>query len=135
MEDEDKDLIEKFAEKLVGFGIPGIIFFYVAAGTRLTGAAATTAALAAIGPFGMIGGIVVLGVIGVLATAGYRTIIKKGYKDRVIRRSLIIYKEKKEKETGKEIKWEEIGEEIKKTKFISSSKREHLLRIVEGERH
>ncbi len=140
IEDNDDDaLIKKFAGILVDFGIPGMIFFYVAAGTGLTGAAAITAALAATGPFGVISGIITLGVVGIFATAGYSTIIDKGYEEQVIRESLIKYKEKKEKETGKEIKWEEIGEETEKTEFISSSKKEYLLRIVkeyeQQERH
>ena len=53
--------MEKVVSKIVGLGVPGLILLTAIEATGLAGAAAITAALAAIGPGGMIGGIVFLG--------------------------------------------------------------------------
>ena len=59
--------MEKIISKVAALGIPGLIVVVAMAATGLSGAAALTAALAALGPGGMIGGIVLLGVAGLVA--------------------------------------------------------------------
>ena len=59
--------MEKIISKVAALGIPGLILVVAMAATGLSGAAALTAALAALGPGGMIGGIVLLGVAGLVA--------------------------------------------------------------------
>lgn len=59
--------MEKIISKVAALGVPGLILVVAMAATGLTGAAALTAALAALGPGGMIGGIVLLGVAGLVA--------------------------------------------------------------------
>lgn len=54
--------MDKLVSKIAALGIPGIILLVAISATGLSGAAAITAALAALGPGGMIGGIVTLGV-------------------------------------------------------------------------
>ena len=61
--------MEKAVSKLAGLGVPGLILIVAISATGLTGAAAITAALAALGPGGIIGGIITLGVIGMATTA------------------------------------------------------------------
>ena len=56
--------------------MPGLIFVVASGATGLTGAAATTTALVAIGPAGMIGGLITLGIIGIIAN----TVSKYGLK-------------------------------------------------------
>ncbi len=68
--------IDKISEKIAAFGIPGLIFLVAYGLTGLAGAAAITAALAAIGPGGIIGGIVSLFAIGLLS----EEIAKYGFK-------------------------------------------------------
>lgn len=67
--------MDEFAEKLAGIGIPALVFLAAMSGTGLAGAAAVTAALAALGPGGMIGGIVTLLIMG----GGISVITKYGY--------------------------------------------------------
>ena len=59
--------MEKIISKVAALGVPGLILVVAMAATGLTGAAALTAALAALGPGGMIGGIILLGVAGLVA--------------------------------------------------------------------
>ncbi len=64
MEDFNMD---KLVSKLAGLGVPALVLVMVMGTTGLTGAAAITAGLAALGPFGIIGGIATLGVITLLS--------------------------------------------------------------------
>ena len=59
--------MEKIISKIAALGIPGLILVVAMTATGLSGAAAFTAALAALGPGGMIGGLVLLGVAGLVA--------------------------------------------------------------------
>ena len=58
--------MDKIISKVAALGVPGIILIVAISATGLSGAAAITAALAAIGPGGILGGIAVLGVTGLL---------------------------------------------------------------------
>lgn len=59
--------MDKLISKLAGLGVPALVLVVAMATTGLTGAAAITAGLAALGPFGIIGGIATLGVITLLS--------------------------------------------------------------------
>ena len=59
--------LDKVAEIIAGLGVPGLILVVVVAASPFFGAAAITASLAAIGPFGMLGGIATLLVLGFIA--------------------------------------------------------------------
>lgn len=59
--------LDEIVSKIVALGVPGLILFFVMASTGFAGAAALTAALAAIGPGGMVAGIITLGLIGVIS--------------------------------------------------------------------
>ena len=61
--------MDKIISKIAGLGVPGLILMVAISATGLTGAAAITASLAALGPGGMIGGIATLGVIGFISEA------------------------------------------------------------------
>lgn len=61
--------MDKVVSKIVGLGIPGLILLTAVGATGLTGAAAITTALAALGPGGMIGGIISLGVLAFMSEA------------------------------------------------------------------
>lgn len=61
--------MDKIVAKLAGMGVPSLIFITAISATGLTGAAAITTALAALGPGGMIGGIAFLGVSGMITSA------------------------------------------------------------------
>lgn len=81
---KNKLSLDSFASKIAGLGVPGLIFFtaYTAAlSTGLAGAAAITAALAAIGPGGMLVGIGIIGVSGMISEAltqfGFDAILSK----------------------------------------------------------
>lgn len=77
--------MDKVVHKIAALGVPGLIFMVAVAATGLSGAAAITAALAAIGPGGMIGGLITLGLAGVIAHAiseyGFDTIFKAVVKE------------------------------------------------------
>ena len=63
--------MDKLVKHLAPFGVMGIVFIVVltsAMSAGLVGAAAFTAAMAALGPGGMIGGIVTLGVVGLVSS-------------------------------------------------------------------
>ena len=62
-------ILEKLISALVGLGVPGFILFVLVTSGGLTGAASSTAALAALGPGGMVGGLVTAGVLGLVAAA------------------------------------------------------------------
>lgn len=59
--------MDKLISKLAGLGIPALILVIAMGTTGFTGAAAITAGLTALGPFGIIGGIATLGVITLLS--------------------------------------------------------------------
>lgn len=59
--------MDKIISKVSALGVPGLILVVAMAATGFSGAAAITAALAALGPGGIIGGIAFLGVAGLLA--------------------------------------------------------------------
>lgn len=65
--------------EIAALGVPGLILLVAISGTGLA-EAATTAALAALGPFGMLGGILTLGVIslavGAIGEYGFEAIFK-----------------------------------------------------------
>jgi len=62
--------IDDVADKIAGAGIAGLVLLGVMATTGLAGAAAMTAALAALGgPAGMLGGIVVIGLTATISAA------------------------------------------------------------------
>ncbi|XOQ44672.1 MAG: Flagellar motor protein MotA [Clostridium sp.] len=58
--------MDKIVSKISAFGVPGLILLVAISATGLTGAAAITAALAAIGPGGILGGIATLGLAGLI---------------------------------------------------------------------
>lgn len=59
--------MDKIVQKVAALGVPGLVLVVAISATGLVGAAAITAALAALGPGGIIGGIVTLGVIGLIS--------------------------------------------------------------------
>lgn len=56
-------------KKIAAFGVPGLVLTVAIELTGLAGAAAITAALAALGPGGMVGGVLTLCFIGLVADA------------------------------------------------------------------
>lgn len=80
--------MDKLISKLAGLGVPSLVLVIVMGTTGLTGAAAITAGLAALGPFGIIGGIATLGVITLLSqglaeygfSAIFTALVKEFYK-------------------------------------------------------
>lgn len=66
---KDSIPLDKIAEILAGLGVPGLVLVVVMAASPFYGAAAITASLAAIGPFGMLGGIATLPVLTLIAIA------------------------------------------------------------------
>ena len=78
--------IDKAAEIIAGFGIPGLVLLVAVSTIGYVGAAATTTALATLGgPLGMLGGIAGLGVLAFIAVAiskfGFKLIFKKVIKN------------------------------------------------------
>ncbi|MCI6591517.1 MAG: hypothetical protein MSH65_02430 [Spirochaetia bacterium] len=71
--------MDELCEKLASLGIPALVFLGAMSATGLSGAAAVTAALAALGPGGMIGGIITLlmlgGVLSVISKYGYSSVM------------------------------------------------------------
>ncbi len=61
--------MDTIIKKIAALGVPGLVFTVAINLTGLAGAAALTAALAAVGPGGMIGGVMTLCVLGVIADA------------------------------------------------------------------
>lgn len=80
--------MDKFVNKIVGIGVPGLMLVVATSMTGLSGAAAITAALALLGPGGMVGGIITLVISGAIASALaeygfdalFEAIVKKLYK-------------------------------------------------------
>ena len=73
------NIMDKVVDKIAALRVPGLVLLVAMAATGWAGAAAITAALAALGgPFGMLGGILVLGVLGLitrgLATYGFEAV-------------------------------------------------------------
>lgn len=89
--------MDKIVHKIAALGVPGIILAVAISATGLTGAAALTAALAAIGPAGMIGGIITLGAAGVIAhgiseygfDAIFKAVMKEMYKNGESKSSMV----------------------------------------------
>jgi len=54
-------------KKITALGVPGLVFMVAIELTGLVGAAAITAALAAIGPGGIVGGVMTLCILGLIA--------------------------------------------------------------------
>lgn len=71
--------MDEVCEKLASMGIPALVFIGAMSATGLSGAAAVTAALAALGPGGMIGGVITLitmgGVLSVISRYGYNAVM------------------------------------------------------------
>lgn len=81
--------MEKLVSKIVGLGIPGLILLVAINATGLAGAAAITAALAALGPGGMIGGVALLCATGLivdgLAEYGFAAIFEAVVRELIVR--------------------------------------------------
>ena len=77
--------MDKIVQKVAALGVPGLILVVAISATGLAGAAAITAALAALGPGGIIGGIFTLGLIGLvsegIAKYGFETIFEAVVKE------------------------------------------------------
>ena len=71
--------MDEVCEKLASLGIPSLVFLGAMSATGLSGAAAVTAALAALGPGGMIGGVITLilmcGSLSVISRYGYSAVM------------------------------------------------------------
>ncbi len=71
--------MDEVCEKLASLGIPALVFLGAMSATGISGAAAVTAALAALGPGGMIGGVISLlmlgGVLSVISRFGYSAVM------------------------------------------------------------
>ncbi len=89
--------MDKIVEKVLALGVPGLILLVAMNATGFVGAAALTAALAAIGPGGMIGGIITLGVLGLISEgitkfgfdAVFKGVVKELYKQGETKESII----------------------------------------------
>ena len=72
--------MDELVKKIAAFGLPGVVLMIAMSATGLAGGSALTAALAALGPFGMLGGISLLATIGLLADkiaeVGYEEVTK-----------------------------------------------------------
>ncbi|CUR64574.1 hypothetical protein [Leuconostoc gasicomitatum] len=79
--------MDELVKKIAGFGTPGLILMIVINSTGLVGAAAITASLSALGPFGMVGGIGLLLFIGLsadkIAEFGYEKITQAVVKEQL----------------------------------------------------
>lgn len=62
--------MDQIVDKIAGLGVAGLVLIFVISTGGLAGAAAFTAALAALGgPFGMAGGLITLGLIVIISSA------------------------------------------------------------------
>lgn len=61
--------LDKIAEFIAGFGVPGLVLVMLITTSFWSGAAAITSSLAALGPFGMLGGIAAMGVLSFISRA------------------------------------------------------------------
>ena len=76
--------MDAIVKKLAGFGLPAVVLLIAISTTGLTGAAALTTALAALGPFGMLGGIALLGFAAdSIAGYGYEEVAKRVVKEQL----------------------------------------------------
>ena len=118
--------LDKAAEIIAGLGIPGLVLTILMAASPWFGAAAITASLAALGPFGMLGGIATLGILAFIS----RSLAEFGF-EKVFRAVLI-----KLREDGKTC--EEIRAEINEYPISKELKRkleEFIEEFCEGENH
>ena len=89
--------MDKIVSIIAALGIPGLILVTAIGATGLYGAAATTAALAALGPGGMMGGIATLGVMWLIPkgisqygfNAIFTAVVKELYKRGETKESII----------------------------------------------
>ncbi|RKI23690.1 hypothetical protein D7V82_16645 [bacterium 1xD8-6] len=89
--------MEKVVSKIAALGVPGLILIIAMSATGLSGGAALTTALAAIGPFGMLGGIATLGVVVLLSqgltefgfNAIFTAVVKELYKKGKDKKSIL----------------------------------------------
>ena len=90
--------MDQLIKKIAALGVPGFVFMVAIELTGLAGAAALTAALAAIGPGGIVGGVMTLCVLSVVADGiaeyGFDAIAKGVLKE--------LYCKGESKETNKE---------------------------------
>lgn len=62
--------LDKIAEVIAGFGVPGLVLFMLIAASPWSGAAAITSSLTALGgPLGMLGGITAVGILSFILRA------------------------------------------------------------------
>lgn len=118
--------LDKIAEVIAGLGVPGLVLVMLMTASPLTGAAAITSSLAALGPFGMLGGIATLGVLSFISRA-----ITKFSFEKVFPAVLI-----KLREDGRT--FEEIREEVNRYPISEELKRkleEFIQEFYEGENH
>lgn len=118
--------LDKISEVIAGLGVPGLVLVMLMTASPLTGAAAITSSLAALGPFGMLGGIATLGVLAFISRA-----ITKFSFEKVFPAVLI-----KLREDGRTC--EEIREEINEYPISEELKRkleEFIEEFYEGENH
>lgn len=89
--------MDKIVSKIAALGVPGLVLMIAISATGLSGAAALTTALAALGPGGMIGGICCLGVIGLISEgiadfgfdAIFNAVVKQLYRDGETKESIV----------------------------------------------
>lgn len=118
--------LDKIVEVIAGLGVPGLVLVMLMTASPLTGAAAITSSLAALGPFGMLGGIATLGVLSFISRA-----ITKFSFEKVFPAVLI-----KLREDGRTC--EEIREEVNRYPISEELKRkleEFIEEFYEGESH
>lgn len=118
--------LDKIAEVIAGLGVPGLVLVMLITASPLTGAAAITSSLAALGPFGMLGGIATLGVLSFISRA-----ITKFSFEKVFPAVLI-----KLREDGRTC--EEIREEVNRYPISEELKRkleEFIEEFYEGKNH
>ena len=103
--------LDKIAEVIAGFGVPGLVLVMLMTSSPWFGAAAITSSLATLGPFGMLGGIAALGVLQFMS----RALTKFGF-EKVF--SAVIVKLEEDGKTCEEIREEisryPISEELKR---------------------
>ena len=124
MRNVDMLTVDKPAEVIAGLGVPALVLIIAMAYSPWVGAAAITASLAALGPFGMLGGIATLGVLGFIS----RALAKFGF-DKVFQAVLV--KMKKDGETSEGILGKIEGYPI--SKELKRKLREFIEKFCEGE--
>ena len=103
--------LDKIAEVIAGFGVPGLVLVMFITTSSWSGAAAITSSLAALGPFGMLGGIAAMGVLSFIS----RALTKYGF-EKVF--SALLIKLKEDGRTSEDIRSEinvyPISDELKR---------------------